>query len=181
MSETDGAVPLEFYYPTEGVNYFVDAMCIPKSSKNPEVAKEYINFMLSKEAAIANATYIGYASPNSLVYEDEDYKEEMGEEAMELLYGTPPSEVNANYNALFGGNPDAGCYENFSPEIQSKVNTYWENLKLTDSTELWVHIFAGVIVAAVLTIAGYSIYTKKKRSRDYRMRDKALRKAKKQQ
>ena len=178
MADTELAPPLGFYYPTEGVNYFVDAMCIPKNAKNPELAKEYINFMLSKEAAIANATYIGYASPNSLVYEDEDYMDEMGEEAMELLYSSRPSEVNAYYNSLFGNNPDAGCYENFTPEIQSKVNTYWENLKLTDSTEIWVHIFSGIIVVSVLSIAVYSIYTKKKRSHHYRMRDKAARKAK---
>ncbi len=30
MAATEGAVELGFYYPKEGVNYFVDAMCIPK-------------------------------------------------------------------------------------------------------------------------------------------------------
>ena len=34
---------LRFYYPREGTNYFVDAMCIPKTSKHPEIAHEYIN------------------------------------------------------------------------------------------------------------------------------------------
>ena len=48
---------LKFYYPEEGTNVFVDAMCIPKSSQNKDAAIEYINFMLSEDAAIANALY----------------------------------------------------------------------------------------------------------------------------
>ena len=174
MSETEGAVPLEFYYPTEGVNYFVDAMCIPKSSKNPEVAKEYINFMLSEEPAVENAKYIGYASPNTLVSSNADYLDFMGEDACEILYGTNPKEINAAYNDKHG----TTCYKNFTPEIQSRVNTLWENLKLADSTELWVHLLSGGIVIAIVALAVYTTYVKKKRSRAYRLRDKQARLAK---
>lgn len=166
---------LSFYYPKEGTNYFVDAMCILKTSKNPEIAKEYINFMLSEEPAVANAIYIGYASPNKLVVENAEYQEamvELHEDWYEILYGTSPTAANANYSY-------PPSYESFTPEIQSHVNTLWESLKTENSTELWVHISCGIIVAAVLTLAAYSIYTKKKRSRDYRMRDKALAKARK--
>ncbi|MBR2343190.1 MAG: ABC transporter substrate-binding protein [Clostridia bacterium] len=166
---------LAFYYPKEGVNYFVDAMCIPKSSKNPDIAKEYMNFMLSEEAAIANAEYIGYASPNTLVYENEEYREYMGEFAIDLLYGYSPDEVNASYNAIYG--KDASCYHNFTPDIQSRVNTLWENLKIADSTELWVHVTAGLIVAAVLALAIGTTYIKKKRSKFYRERDKKAKKS----
>ena len=172
---------LDFYYPTEGVNYFVDAMCIPKTSKHPEIAKEYINFMLSEEAAVANAIYIGYASPNTLVAENEEYiaameeyayEGENGETAYDLLYNLKPSDVNARYNALIG-HDNASCYYNFTPDIQSRVNTLWENLKIADSTEPWIHVATILIVGAVVVLAVYSTYTKKKRSRDYRLRDKA--------
>ena len=159
---------LDFYYPVEGTNYFVDAMCIPKNSTHPEVAKEYINFMLSEEAAIANALYVGYASPNRLVAESEEYAEEMGEYAMNILYGTSPDEVNAKYNEKYG----TACYKSFDSETQALVNTLWESLKTENSTELWVHITCGIIVAGVLTLAIYTTYIKKKRSRDYRLRDK---------
>lgn len=170
---------LGFYYPKEGVNYFVDAMCIPANAAHPDIAKEYINFMLTEEPAVANATYIGYASPNKLVYENEEYiaameeyayEGENGESAYDLLYAISPSEVNAEYNKVYGD--DATCYKNFTPEIQSRVNTLWENLKLADSTELWVHITAIGIVVAVLVWAISSIYIKKKRSRFYRYRDR---------
>ena len=175
MAETEGAADLGFYFPKEGVNYFVDAMCIPKSSKNPEVAKEYINFMLSAEPAIENAEYIYYASPNTLVSSDEGYVDYMGEFAYELLYDTMPDDVNADYNATHG----TTCYKNFTPDIQTRVNTLWENLKLANSTEVWIHVLSVGIVVAVVALAIYTTCVKKKRSRAYRMRDKQARLLKK--
>ena len=77
-------VDLQFYYP-DATNYFIDAMCIPSCCQNKELAEIFINYMLSPEPAIANAEYIYYASPNSLVYEDEGYIEEMGEDTMAIL------------------------------------------------------------------------------------------------
>ena len=44
---------LSFYSPEGSSNVFVDAMCIPTSSENYELALEYINFMLTEEIAIA--------------------------------------------------------------------------------------------------------------------------------
>ena len=173
---------LGFYYPKEGVNYFVDAMCIPISTKHPSIAKEYINFMLSPDAAVANAEYLGYASPHSYVVNDPDYIAYMqdfayegdnGENAYDLLYNRDPAEVNAQYNALFPDKDDPACYRNFTPEIQSRVNTLWEDLKISGSTELWVHITSVAIVVLVVGYAGYTMYIKKKRSRFYRERDKA--------
>ena len=161
LTMLDSNPDLGFYYPDEGTNVFVDSMCIPKNAKNPEVAKEFINFMLSEEAGVANALYIGYASPNSLVYENEDYIDEMGEDAMAVLYGDSESEY-----------PFDPFYHNFSPELLEYTNGLWENLKTENATELWVHITSITIVAALLGYAGYNIYVKKKRSRDYRMRDK---------
>ncbi len=164
---------LDFYYPTEGVNVFVDAMCIPKGARQPELAKEYINFMLSEEIAVANALYIGYASPNVLVRENAEYKEEMGEELIDLLYDQFETlETTYDYDP---------SYHSFTPEIQSYVNTLWETLKTENSTELWVHITAAAIVVGVLTPLIYSVYDKKRRSKDYRERDKRLRIARKAQ
>ena len=58
---------LEFYYPIEGTNLYVDAMCVPKSSQNKALAESYIEFMLTAEPAIANAEDTYYASPTQLV------------------------------------------------------------------------------------------------------------------
>ncbi len=113
-------VDLRFYYP-ERTNYFVDAMCIPSCCQHKELAEIFINYMLSEEPAIANAEYIWYASPNSIVYENEDYIDEMGEEAMEILY--PGIE---DFSSLY----NSYAYRNMSNDLLDYVNTLWEELKI---------------------------------------------------
>ncbi len=176
-----GNEDLNFYYPTEGTNYFVDAMCILKNSKNADLAHEYIDYMISLEAATANALYIGYASPNKAVTESEHYKEMLAYNydtdsisAWDVLYGKDKNEANANY-------PYNPAYMNYhkdeSVDIQAHVNALWESLKTENSTELWIHITSIIIVAGVISYASYVAYIKKKRSRDYRMRDRAKKSA----
>ncbi len=174
---------LRFYYPNEGTNYFVDAMCIPKTSRNPEIAHEYINYMISVEAATANALYIGYASPNQAVVDSEYYQEMLDYnysiyddednclvDAWEVLYGKTKDEANANY-------PFNPAYEDYFKDeasgidVQAHVTALWESLKTENSTELWIHITSGAIVFGVLGFAIYTTYVKKKRSKFYRDRD----------
>ena len=114
------SVDLRFYYP-ETTNYFIDAMCIPTCCEHKELAEIFINYMLSEEAAVANAEYIYYASPNSLVYENEDYIDEIGEEAYEILY--PEIEDFASlYNKY--------AYRTLDNDMLDYVNTLWESCKI---------------------------------------------------
>ena len=64
---------LAFVYPKEGVNEFVDAVCVPKDCSNYEAALMFINFLLEPEVALANAEYICYASPNIAVRDNPSY------------------------------------------------------------------------------------------------------------
>ncbi len=64
---------LEFVYPKEGTNIFVDAICVPESCTNFEAAMLYINFLLEPDIALANAEYICYASPNTSVVNNPEY------------------------------------------------------------------------------------------------------------
>lgn len=114
-------VDLRFYYP-ERTNYFVDAMCIPSSCQHKELAEIFINYMLSPEPAIANAEYIYYASPNSAVFNDEGYREDLGEEAMEILY----PEIG-NFSELY----NKYAYRNLDPETLDYVTSLWETLKIS--------------------------------------------------
>ena len=113
-------VDLQFYYP-ERTNLYVDAMCIPSCAKNKELAEIFINYMLSEEPAIANAEYTYYASPNSLVYNNASYIEDMGEEAMAVLYPEMES-FSALYNQY--------AYQNLDAETLDYINTLWENVKI---------------------------------------------------
>lgn len=60
---------LTYCLPEEGSNFFVDSMCIPKSTQNKEGAELFINFMLEAEVGAANAEYIGYSTPNTAAFE----------------------------------------------------------------------------------------------------------------
>ncbi|MBE7022093.1 MAG: ABC transporter substrate-binding protein [Ruminococcaceae bacterium] len=113
-------VDLQFYYP-ERTNYYVDAMCIPSCCQNKELAEIFINYMLSEEPAVANAEYTYYASPNKLVYENETYIENMGEETMDILY------QNAGD---FAAQYDANAFRNLSPDMLDYINTLWETVKI---------------------------------------------------
>lgn len=150
MYEVNG--DLAFFYP-ETTNVFVDAMCIPSSSKNKELAEIYINFMLSREIATANAEYIFYASPNVLVRENPEYIEyvtESHEDAMQILYPE-------NYNATY--------YYNLSDEMLNSVSELWEEMKIDNtSSDNTIQIMCIVIIASLLAFGVYRMIIKKIRN-----------------
>lgn len=114
------SVDLQFYYP-EKTNFYVDAMCIPSCAQNKDLAEIFINYMLSEEPAIANAVYTYYASPNSIVYTNESYIDEMGEDVMAILYPELGSFAE-QYNTL--------AYQNLDADTLGYLNTLWENVKI---------------------------------------------------
>ena len=139
---------LDFVYPEEGVNIFVDSICIPKCSQNYDAAIKYINFMLDPEVALSNAFYIGYATPNTGVLQSEDYAE-MRENP--YLY---PSKENM---------PDTEYFHNLPQESLLRLSELWNEIRVhgTDITEVYVG-FAIVGIAALIFSVRKS-YIRKKR------------------
>lgn len=94
---------LAFVHPEEGVNFFVDSMCIPANSKNKEAAELFINYMCEPSVGLANCDYIGYSTPITAVWEqlDDDLKYSEiaypGEDVMGKaeVFTTLPEEINA--------------------------------------------------------------------------------------
>ena len=82
---------LAFVIPEEGSNWFVDAMCVLKSSQHKEEAQEWINFIASTDSNLANMDYIWYASPNAEAlaeypaYYEELYEEPLDEEIYNIM------------------------------------------------------------------------------------------------
>ncbi len=148
---------LGFYYP-ERTNVFVDAMCVPAGSANKEIAQLFINFMLSPDIAIANAEYIYYASPNSLVFEDEGYIEDMGEEAMEILY---PEGFN------FAEELNSYAYRNLDSGTLELVNSLWEDMKITGGLPADVYVTAAVLAVGIAVGIAVIVIRKKRRARFY--------------
>lgn len=148
---------LAFYYPKEGTNVFIDAICIPKGTQHKDIAEAYINFMLSEDAAIANAEYIGYASPNTLVRDSAEYAEYMNEihpDAYDILYPE-----NVEFLTSY--------FKNQSSETRSYMNTLWEDLKIESSFGGWIYIACAVIVVLLAAWAIFSSIRKKNRAKKY--------------
>ena len=149
---------LSFFYPKEGTNRYVDAMCVPANSQNKELAMRYINFMCETEIAVANAEYTYYASPLTTVVEDEGYQETMAEvheDAIEILYGEMASSVPTQ------------PYMNLSPERLEMLNSLWEELKVESSIGVGIYVCCGVIVVALILLLIYHILRKRRWARLY--------------
>lgn len=105
---------LAFVYPKEGTNIFVDSICIPKNSKNYDAAIMFIDFLLEPDIALANAEYIGYASPHTAVVENEDYCYYQNE----ILY---PDEATL---------PKTQYFHDIDPAIRNYYENLWIDVKL---------------------------------------------------
>ncbi len=146
---------LEFFYPEEGTNLYVDAMCIPKTAKNKEIAERYIDFMLTEEPAVANAEYTYYASPNRVVVENEEYIEymaEIKEDAYEKMYATDSVKTST--------------YKNLSGEKLILINKLWEELKSDVTVSTAIYVICSFILA-VLIVWALTGYVKKSYRRKF--------------
>ncbi len=147
----DNNPDLAFCYPKEGVNFFVDAVCIPKSTQNKEAAELYINFLCEEEIAVANANYICYASPHELVLESDDYNLK----GNEVLY---PKEEDM---------PKTQIFENLDKETQQYMSDLWNELKIESNPITDAYIGLSVSVILVVAYLVYKFIKKKKRERYY--------------
>lgn len=142
---------LDFYFPKEGTNVFVDSICIPKSAKNKTAAELYIDFLLTPDVALENAEYLCYASPNKTVVENDDYSLKDNE----YIYPSDEDKPKAEY------------YHNFNSEMLNMMSDRWNSLKLEGSSNLSTYIGIGaVVVIAVVWFAVIKI-RKIKRNKYY--------------
>ena len=113
---------LRFVIPDEGSNWFVDAMCVLKTSQHKAEAEEWINFIASTTSNLANMDYIWYASPNTEAlaqYPDyylEIYDEELDGELFEIM--AAPDETLARCE----------LYENLPRQTLTLYNDLWTQL-----------------------------------------------------
>ena len=146
------SVDLQFYYP-ENTNLFVDAMCVPTCAQNKELAEAYINFMLGKEAATANAEYICYASPNSLVVNNPEYIEYMGEDGMAVLY-PEGFDFAAKYNE--------NCYKDLDKSTKEYLNSRWEEFKtgMDEEEQSFFGVSDWILIAVIVLAVAWLVVAK---------------------
>lgn len=151
---------LDFFYPTEGTNIFIDSMCVPTSAQNKGAAELFINFMLDPEVATANANYICYTSPSTAVRTNENYDYKEGTDYYDYLYTQPD-----NYDAA-----KKQYYKILDDDTQGTLNTLWARLGVEDEggdgSHIGTYIFIGVIAVALLGCVAFftvrSVRSKKK-------------------
>lgn len=130
---------LGFVVPKSGTNLFVDAMCIPSSSKQKEAAEIFINFMCEPDIAYANIDYICYSTPHSAAYEMLD------EEVRNDPVSYPSDEVKANMTV----------FVNLSDEASKTMQDLWTQMKSAEdeTTSRWVMpVFLVACLLAVVII-----------------------------
>ena len=136
---------LAMFIPAEGTNIYIDAMCIPKGSRNKEAAEMFINFMCAPDVGKANIEYIGYTTPMHCVWEllDEDLK------YSEIAY---PSEDIAAKEEVFTA---------LSDEVNSELDVKWSEMKSYDEGGSG-YLFL-MLLAAMLALACFNIWRKVRR------------------
>lgn len=127
---------LGFVVPESGTNLFIDAMCIPTSSKQKEAAEMFINFMCEPDIAYANIDYICYSTPHSAAFEMLD------EEVRNDPVSYPSEEVRANMSV----------FVNLSDGASKTMQDLWTEMKSAEdeTTSRWlVPVF---LVACLVTV-----------------------------
>lgn len=140
---------LKFYFPSEGYNLFIDAMCIPTCAQNKSGAEAYINFLCSPEVSGQNLEYLGYSTPESAAKEFMD-PEVAGSD---IAY---PDEDTLSRGGSFLYLPTA---------TNQLMDSLWLGVK-TDGGVEWTPIIGiGVFVLAVAAyLAGRRIQTKRRKA-----------------
>ena len=105
---------MSFYMPSQGTNIWCDAMVIPQNAENPKLAHEFINYMLTYEAAFDNTETVGYTSPNAEVFEEMTSSED--------LYAD-----NAAYLPRSGYDKDEMFHDNQT--LMSELSRLWIKVK----------------------------------------------------
>ena len=131
---------LNFVVPKSGTNLFVDAMCIPKTSKQKEAAEMYINFMCEPDIAYANIDYICYSTPHSEAFNmlDEDTR------SNPISY--PDEEFIAEKTTVF---------VNLSDEANKEMQDLWTDMKSAEdeNTNTWLMpVFLIICVLLIIFI-----------------------------
>ena len=106
---------MAYFVPESGTNIWNDAMVIPKNAKCPELANEFINFMLEYDVAYDNSSTVGYSSNNAQVIED-------------MMAAGGEFEGNNAYLPRTG-NPNDEIYYALDDATRTLISEYWVKVK----------------------------------------------------
>lgn len=129
---------LGFYFPKEGFNLFIDAMCIPKGCQNKAAAEAYINFLCDPEISGENLDYLGYSTPIS------EAKQYMDPDTAASVIAYPTQETLQNGSAFI----------NLSAETSQLADSLWLQVKTQGGVDTYAIV---CMCAVVVLLAAYFI------------------------
>ncbi|MBQ8759506.1 MAG: extracellular solute-binding protein, partial [Clostridia bacterium] len=140
---------LAFAYPVEGVNQFIDSICIPKGTSNKEAAEAFINFLCETDIAVANCEYISYFTPHMAAFEELGIMDER-------IY--PSDEVLEKSEA----------FRMLGDEATSLMEVLWLRVRATSSFDSTIYPLAIILLLGlVIFLILYVIRKHRKDRMDY--------------
>ena len=139
---------IAFSVPEEGTNYFVDAICIPKTSTHKAEAEAYINFLCDPEISYENCSYIGYSTPETAA------KEMMDPEITENEMYYPSEETIANTEVFI----------HLSDTTNQLLDSLWAEVKMGGPGQVGELI--AILVLFLGLYIGVVVYKRRKRARE---------------
>ena len=140
---------LGFYFPEEGFNFFIDAICIPKGCQNKDAAEAYINFLCSPEVSGENLDYLGYSTPIS------EAKQYMDETMATSEIAYPSAETLAN----------GEIFLKLPSETSQLMDSLWLDVKTGSSDNNNALILGAAAVVVVLILVVLILRKNKKQQR----------------
>ena len=174
----EGSVTLNYYMPEESANLWFDGWVIPKDDNRTEetkhAAEAFVNFLSAPENAVRNSYYIGYTSviagEEMFAYMEDTYSAEEDDETatdydLSYFFGEGDYIISAPAEQL-----ERQLYAQYPPEEEmlrcavmdyygendERINELWTQIK-GETLDAWA---IAVICAAVVLIAGFTVYVK---------------------
>ena len=138
---------LRYYFPKEGFNLFIDAMCIPTCCSDKEAAEMYINFLCDPEICAQNLEYLGYSVPES------EAKQYMDPESVESEVAYPDEETLSRGEA----------YYYLDTETTQLMDSLWLEVKTDGGMGMGPVIGIAVVALAIGGFLFYRMSKSKKR------------------
>ena len=141
---------LQFYFPEQTFNFFVDCFMIPASAQHKAEAEAYINFLLDPAVCGENLDYLGYSAPETAA------KEYMDPETVGNPIAYPDGETLARGEAFI-----------YLPaETNQLMDALWLEVKTGgDDTVQMLAVFLAVVAAILALLLIYSIRKKRRKAR----------------
>jgi spermidine/putrescine-binding protein len=142
---------LDFFVPEQGTNIWVDGFVTPVGA-NMEYAYEFMNFMLTYDAASRNTDWVGYSTPRKDVFEDM------------LASGGTYEDYASSYDVRINANDEVYRY---NEDLKLQMDTTWQeilaNKGFDEGEGLGVGAIAAIIIIGVLVVSTTVVSIIKKR------------------